>query len=156
MTTRNWLCATAERLIIFFRLETVQLLVSTYPELIVPLRNSSSSVIFPHTPLHLASRNGHRWVKRVIGKFLYYLRILCPFSVSLDPQQFLLILNRYQRILSSLSYYIVVLSFSTRTLIVLCICVYKWIRILSSDIGSKKRGEEIYFVYFLNWLNILW
>ncbi|KOX71230.1 Ankyrin repeat and sterile alpha motif domain-containing protein 1B [Melipona quadrifasciata] len=41
------------------RLETVQLLVSTYPELIVPLRNSSSSVIFPHTPLHLASRNGH-------------------------------------------------------------------------------------------------
>ncbi|PBC33493.1 Ankyrin repeat and sterile alpha motif domain-containing protein [Apis cerana cerana] len=42
------------------RLETVQLLVSTYPELIVPLRNSSSSVIFPHTPLHLASRNGHR------------------------------------------------------------------------------------------------
>ncbi|CAK9804969.1 Ankyrin repeat and sterile alpha motif domain-containing protein 1B [Anthophora plagiata] len=48
------------------RLETVQLLVSTYPELIVPLRNSSSSVIFPHTPLHLASRNGHRAVVEVL------------------------------------------------------------------------------------------
>lgn len=58
----NWLCASSVKLIIFYRLETVQLLVSTYPELIVPLRNSSSSVIFPHTPLHLASRNGHRWV----------------------------------------------------------------------------------------------
>lgn len=58
----NWLCASSVKLIILYRLETVQLLVSTYPELIVPLRNSSSSVIFPHTPLHLASRNGHRWV----------------------------------------------------------------------------------------------
>ncbi|XP_076664106.1 ankyrin repeat and SAM domain-containing protein 1A isoform X2 [Andrena cerasifolii] len=48
------------------RLETVQLLVSTYPELIVPLRNASSSVIFPHTPLHLASRNGHRAVVEVL------------------------------------------------------------------------------------------
>ncbi|XP_012342329.1 ankyrin repeat and SAM domain-containing protein 1A-like isoform X2 [Apis florea] len=48
------------------RLETVHLLVSTYPELIVPLRNSSSSVIFPHTPLHLASRNGHRAVVEVL------------------------------------------------------------------------------------------
>ncbi|XP_012145704.1 ankyrin repeat and SAM domain-containing protein 1A isoform X1 [Megachile rotundata] len=48
------------------RLETVQLLVSMYPELIVPLRNSSSSVIFPHTPLHLASRNGHRAVVEVL------------------------------------------------------------------------------------------
>ncbi|XP_076179586.1 ankyrin repeat and SAM domain-containing protein 1A isoform X2 [Ptiloglossa arizonensis] len=48
------------------RLETVQLLVNTYPELIVPLRNSSSSVIFPHTPLHLASRNGHRAVVEVL------------------------------------------------------------------------------------------
>ncbi|XP_076748878.1 ankyrin repeat and sterile alpha motif domain-containing protein 1B isoform X2 [Xylocopa sonorina] len=46
------------------RLETVQLLVSTYPELIVPLRNSS--VIFHHTPLHLASRNGHRAVVEVL------------------------------------------------------------------------------------------
>ncbi|KAM0724846.1 Ankyrin repeat and sterile alpha motif domain-containing protein 1B [Formica fusca] len=42
------------------RLETVELLVRTHPELIESLRNSSSSLIFPHTPLHLASRNGHR------------------------------------------------------------------------------------------------
>ncbi|XP_044012803.1 ankyrin repeat and SAM domain-containing protein 1A-like isoform X3 [Aphidius gifuensis] len=42
------------------RLETVQLLVRRHPELIEPLRSSSSSRIFPHTPLHLASRNGHR------------------------------------------------------------------------------------------------
>ncbi|XP_012279831.1 ankyrin repeat and sterile alpha motif domain-containing protein 1B isoform X2 [Orussus abietinus] len=48
------------------RLETVQLLVRTHPELIEPLRNSSSSLIFPHTPLHLASRNGHRAVVEVL------------------------------------------------------------------------------------------
>ncbi|XP_011299821.1 ankyrin repeat and SAM domain-containing protein 1A isoform X3 [Fopius arisanus] len=48
------------------RLETVQLLVRTHPELIEPLRCSSSSLIFPHTPLHLASRNGHRAVVEVL------------------------------------------------------------------------------------------
>ncbi|XP_043268732.1 ankyrin repeat and SAM domain-containing protein 1A-like isoform X2 [Venturia canescens] len=48
------------------RLETVQLLVRTHPELIEPLRSSSSSLIFPHTPLHLASRNGHRAVVEVL------------------------------------------------------------------------------------------
>ncbi|KAJ8676596.1 hypothetical protein QAD02_012383 [Eretmocerus hayati] len=42
------------------RLETVELLLQTNPELIESLRSSSSSLIFPHTPLHLASRNGHR------------------------------------------------------------------------------------------------
>ncbi|OXU25060.1 hypothetical protein TSAR_002247 [Trichomalopsis sarcophagae] len=42
------------------RLGTVELLVRTHPELIESLRSSSSSLIFPHTPLHLASRNGHR------------------------------------------------------------------------------------------------
>uniref|UniRef100_A0ABD2XRP4 Ankyrin repeat and SAM domain-containing protein 1A n=1 Tax=Trichogramma kaykai TaxID=54128 RepID=A0ABD2XRP4_9HYME len=42
------------------RLETVELLVRAHPELIQSLRSSSSSLIFPHTPLHLASRNGHR------------------------------------------------------------------------------------------------
>ncbi|XP_015181956.1 PREDICTED: ankyrin repeat and sterile alpha motif domain-containing protein 1B-like isoform X1 [Polistes dominula] len=48
------------------RLETVELLVRTHPELIESLRNSSSSLIFPHTPLHLASRNGHRAVVEVL------------------------------------------------------------------------------------------
>ncbi|XP_034939821.1 ankyrin repeat and SAM domain-containing protein 1A-like [Chelonus insularis] len=48
------------------RLETVQLLVRTHPELIEALRSSSSSLIFPHTPLHLASRNGHRAVVEVL------------------------------------------------------------------------------------------
>lgn len=70
----NWLCASSVKLIILYRLETVQLLVSTYPELIVPLRNSSSSVIFPHTPLHLASRNGHRWV--FVNKYIFFLFFL--------------------------------------------------------------------------------
>lgn len=71
----NWLCASSVKLIILYRLETVQLLVSTYPELIVPLRNSSSSVIFPHTPLHLASRNGHRWVFVNTYIFFFFLWI---------------------------------------------------------------------------------
>ncbi|XP_024944118.1 uncharacterized protein LOC107271110 isoform X2 [Cephus cinctus] len=48
------------------RLETVELLVRTHPELIASLRSSSSSLIFPHTPLHLASRNGHRAVVEVL------------------------------------------------------------------------------------------
>lgn len=84
----NWLCASSVKLIILYRLETVQLLVSTYPELIVPLRNSSSSVIFPHTPLHLASRNGHRWVfvNTYIFFFFFFLwihpRVWFFFSVN--------------------------------------------------------------------------
>lgn len=73
----NWLCASSVKLIILYRLETVQLLVSTYPELIVPLRNSSSSVIFPHTPLHLASRNGHRWV--FVNTYIFF------FFFFMDP-----------------------------------------------------------------------
>ncbi|KAF7397886.1 hypothetical protein HZH68_009108 [Vespula germanica] len=61
------------------RLETVELLVRTHPELIESLRSSSSSLIFPHTPLHLASRNGHRLSELVF----YLLYILNDKSVHL-------------------------------------------------------------------------
>lgn len=44
-----------------YRLETVDMLVRTHPGLIQPYNGSSSlNLIFPHTPLHLASRNGHK------------------------------------------------------------------------------------------------
>ncbi|XP_065205671.1 ankyrin repeat and SAM domain-containing protein 1A-like isoform X2 [Planococcus citri] len=49
------------------RLETVDLLVRTHPELIQPYNGPSSvNSIFPHTPLHLASRNGHKAVVEVL------------------------------------------------------------------------------------------
>ncbi|XP_039295063.1 LOW QUALITY PROTEIN: ankyrin repeat and SAM domain-containing protein 1A [Nilaparvata lugens] len=43
------------------RLETVDLLVRTHPELVEPYM-SRGSCTHPHTPLHLASRNGHKAV----------------------------------------------------------------------------------------------
>ncbi|XP_075234156.1 ankyrin repeat and SAM domain-containing protein 1A-like [Lycorma delicatula] len=51
------------------RLETVDLLVRTHPELIQPYVNKgtcSSFATYPHTPLHLASRNGHKAVVEVL------------------------------------------------------------------------------------------
>ena len=44
------------------RLEAVDLLVRTHPELIEPYSRGSGppGLAYPHTPLHLASRNGHR------------------------------------------------------------------------------------------------
>ena len=43
------------------RLETVERLVRTHPELLHPYSQRASTTIFQNTPLHLASRNGHRY-----------------------------------------------------------------------------------------------
>lgn len=47
-----------------FRFETVQLLLKSHPELLACYTNVSTTKqqMFTHTPLHLASRNGHRCV----------------------------------------------------------------------------------------------
>lgn len=50
------------------RLETVETLVRTHPELVAAYSNrgSSNALPLPHTPLHLASRNGHKGVVEVL------------------------------------------------------------------------------------------
>lgn len=41
------------------RLDTVELLVRTDPSLF-SMKRADPNIVFPHTPLHLASRNGHK------------------------------------------------------------------------------------------------
>ena len=43
----------------FFRTDTVKLLLESHPELVGPF-TAYGGAIYNHTPLHLASRNGHR------------------------------------------------------------------------------------------------
>ncbi|RZC42090.1 Ankyrin repeat domain containing protein [Asbolus verrucosus] len=42
------------------RLDTVELLVRTDPSLIQCLKRAAPDIVYPHTPLHLASKNGHK------------------------------------------------------------------------------------------------
>lgn len=48
------------------RLETVELLVRMHPILIQQMVRVIPGTVFPHTPLHLASRNGHKMVVEVL------------------------------------------------------------------------------------------
>lgn len=46
------------------RLQVVQMLVRAHPELLLPYKRCG--VVYPHTALHLASRNGHKHVVEVL------------------------------------------------------------------------------------------
>lgn len=118
----NWLCASSVKLIILYRLETVQLLVSTYPELIVPLRNSSSSVIFPHTPLHLASRNGHRWV--FVNTYIFFFFF---FYGSIHVYDFFFSVNCYFK-LWKINYHLVSNAFIQNYMWIWIIYMYIYMR----------------------------
>lgn len=50
------------------RLQVVQMLIRAHPELLNPYRKhyDKKRTIFTHTPLHLASRNGHKHVVEVL------------------------------------------------------------------------------------------
>lgn len=53
------------------RLETVELIITKRPELIRTYNSRAAGIMFANTPLHLASRNGH--------KYVFINRILCRY-----------------------------------------------------------------------------
>ena len=60
MTSRRLLCFSSQRV------ETVSLLLECHPELLSPY-TAYGGAIYAHTPLHLASRNGHRFVIAILN-----------------------------------------------------------------------------------------
>ena len=58
-----WTTTTVNIFRFVYRTETVSLLLEAHPELVGPY-TAYGGAMYCHTPLHLASRNGHKWVKR--------------------------------------------------------------------------------------------
>lgn len=65
------------------RLETVDLLVRAHPSLIHHMQRIIPGTVFPHTPLHLASRNGHRSVVEVLLRSGVDVNIRTPAGTAL-------------------------------------------------------------------------
>ncbi|XP_017779246.1 PREDICTED: uncharacterized protein LOC108564669 isoform X2 [Nicrophorus vespilloides] len=65
------------------RLETVELLVRRHPFLIQQMQRFIPGTKFPHTPLHLASRNGHKVVVEVLLRSGLDVNILTPAGTAL-------------------------------------------------------------------------
>ncbi|KAF5274293.1 hypothetical protein FQR65_LT04411 [Abscondita terminalis] len=65
------------------RLDAVELLVRTYPGLIQPMQRALPGTIFPHTALHLASRNGHKAVVEVLLRSGFDVNVTTPAGTAL-------------------------------------------------------------------------
>ncbi|KAB0799411.1 hypothetical protein PPYR_07291 [Photinus pyralis] len=65
------------------RLEAVELLVRTYPSLIQPMQRAIPGMSFPHTSLHLASRNGHKAVVEVLLRSGFDVNVRTPSGTAL-------------------------------------------------------------------------